>query len=46
MIRVFYHVTETQVQVLAIVTKGKVQAWLDDRATPTPKDRGAGGSER
>jgi mRNA interferase RelE/StbE len=33
-IRVFYDVTETQVQVLAIVTKAEAQAWLDDQGTP------------
>ena len=35
-IRVFYDVTETQVQVLAIVTKSQAQAWLDERRTPRP----------
>ena len=39
-IRVFYDVTETQVQVLAIVTKADAQAWLDDQGTP-----GAGKAE-
>ena len=34
-IRVFYDVTETQVQVLAIVTKTEAQAWLDEQGTPT-----------
>jgi mRNA interferase RelE/StbE len=34
-IRVFYDVTETQVQVLAIVTKAEAQAWLDEQGTPT-----------
>jgi mRNA-degrading endonuclease RelE of RelBE toxin-antitoxin system len=47
-IRVFYDVTETQVQVLAIVTKAEAQAWLDEQGTPA-EDRtqssGAGGSE-
>ena len=33
--RVFYDVTETQVQVLAIVTKAEAQAWLDEQGTPT-----------
>ena len=32
-IRVFYDVTETQVQVLAIVTKAEAQAWLDEQGT-------------
>jgi mRNA-degrading endonuclease RelE of RelBE toxin-antitoxin system len=41
-IRVFYDVTETQVQVLAIVTKAEAQAWLDDQSTPGPE--GAAGS--
>jgi len=34
-IRVFYDVTETQVQVLAIVTKEDAQSWLDEQGTPT-----------
>src|ERR671931_597740 len=34
-IRVFYDVTETQVQVLAIVTKAEAQAWFDEQGTPT-----------
>jgi mRNA-degrading endonuclease RelE of RelBE toxin-antitoxin system len=42
-IRVFYDVTETQVQVLAIVTKAEAQAWLDEQGTPT-KDEAEGGS--
>jgi mRNA interferase RelE/StbE len=33
-IRVFYDVTETQVQVLAIVTKAEAQGWLDAQGTP------------
>ena len=33
-IRVFYDVTEAQVQVLAIVTKAEAQAWLDEEGTP------------
>jgi hypothetical protein len=32
-IRVFYDVTETQVQVLAIVTKAEATAWLDQEGT-------------
>lgn len=30
----FYDVTETQVQVLAIVTKADAQSWLDEQGTP------------
>ncbi len=33
-IRVFYDVTETEVQVLAIITKTDAQAWLDAEGTP------------
>ena len=46
-IRVFYDVTETQVQVLAIVTKAEAQSWLNEEGTPTPggKASGAGGSK-
>ena len=33
-IRVFYDVPETQVQILAIVTKADAQAWLDEQGTP------------
>ena len=32
-IRVFYDVTETAVEVLAIVTKAEAQAWLDQAGT-------------
>ena len=42
-IRVFYDVSETQVQVLAVVTKADAQAWLEEQGTPTqnkPEDRG------
>jgi mRNA interferase RelE/StbE len=35
-IRVFYDVTETEVHVLAIVSKGQAQAWLDEQGIPTP----------
>jgi mRNA interferase RelE/StbE len=35
-IRVFYDVTQTTVEVLAIVTKAEAQAWLDEEATPGP----------
>jgi mRNA-degrading endonuclease RelE of RelBE toxin-antitoxin system len=34
--RVFYDVTETEVHVLAIVSKGEAQAWLDEQGIPTP----------
>jgi mRNA-degrading endonuclease RelE of RelBE toxin-antitoxin system len=46
-IRVFYDVTETQVQVLAIVTKAEAQSWLGEQGTPTHrrKGSGAGGGE-
>jgi mRNA-degrading endonuclease RelE of RelBE toxin-antitoxin system len=46
-IRVFYDVTETQVQILAIVTKEQAQAWLDDEGTreDDAESGGAGGSE-
>jgi mRNA-degrading endonuclease RelE of RelBE toxin-antitoxin system len=33
-IRVFYDVTETTVEILAIVTKAQAQGWLGDRGTP------------
>jgi mRNA-degrading endonuclease RelE of RelBE toxin-antitoxin system len=47
-IRVFYDVTETQVQILAIVTKEQAQAWLDEQGTreDDAEGGGAGGSER
>ena len=41
-IRVFYDVTETQVQVLAIVTKAEAQSWLDEQGTPTQGGTGSG----
>ena len=46
-IRVFYDVTETQVQVLAIITKEQAQAWLDEEGTreDDAESGGAGGSE-
>jgi mRNA-degrading endonuclease RelE of RelBE toxin-antitoxin system len=40
-IRVFYDVTETTVEVLAIVPKAQAQAWLAAKGTPTPSG-GAG----
>lgn len=41
-IRVFYDVTETQVQVLAIVTKAEAQAWLDAQGTRSESTEGGG----
>ena len=41
-IRVFYDVTETQVQGLAIVTKAEAQAWLAAQGTPSPTTEGSG----
>ena len=43
-IRVFYDVTETQVQVLAIVTKAEAQAWLDKQGIPTKTTEESGSS--
>lgn len=40
-IRVFYDVTKTTVEVLAIVEKAEAQAWLDQEATP---NEGSGSS--
>jgi mRNA interferase RelE/StbE len=34
-IRVFYDVTETTVEVLAIITKEEAQTWLDQDGTRT-----------
>ena len=48
-IRVFYDVTETQVQVLAIVTKAEAQKWLEAQGRPAePSDQGrpSGGDQR
>ena len=45
-IRVFYDVTEAQVQVLAIVTKAEAQAWLDEQGTPGPEGTQRGGAGR
>src|SRR6266508_2089273 len=46
-IRVFYDVTETQVQVLAIVPKAEAPSWLDEQGTLTQgrKGSGSGGGE-
>jgi mRNA interferase RelE/StbE len=38
-VRVFYDVTETAVEVLAIVSKAKAEEWLGEKATPTPPSR-------
>jgi mRNA interferase RelE/StbE len=38
-IRVFYDVTQTAVEVLAIIVKGEAQAWLEREGTP---DAGGG----
>jgi len=35
-VRVFYDVTETTVEVLAIISKAEAAAWLSKAATPTP----------
>ena len=34
-IRVFYDVTETSVEILAIIEKQEAQAWLDQESTPS-----------
>jgi mRNA interferase RelE/StbE len=47
-IRVFYDVTEKEVQILAIVTKAEAQAWLDAEGTTRrggSEGSGAGGSK-
>jgi len=41
-IRVFYDVTETSIEILAIIEKQEAQAWLDKQGTPSP----GGGSRR
>lgn len=43
-IRVSYDVSETEVQVLAIVSKAQAQAWLDQQGIPAPPS-GSGESE-
>jgi hypothetical protein len=43
-VRVFYDVTETVVEVLAIISKADAQEWLDQKATPSPTG-GAGEGE-
>ena len=34
-VRVFYDVTEKEVQVLAVVSKAEAQAWLDEQGVPS-----------
>ena len=42
-VRVFYDVTKTAVEILAIVSKAKAQDWLDKKATRgTPSSPGEG----
>ena len=41
-IRVFYDVTEAQVEVLAIVTKAEADAWLKEYGTPAQDAQGGG----
>jgi mRNA-degrading endonuclease RelE of RelBE toxin-antitoxin system len=43
-IRVFYDVTEQSVEVLAIISKARAEAWLADQGTPGPVG-GAGEGE-
>ena len=38
-VRVFYDVTETTVEVLAIIPKEQAEAWLAEEATPTSPGR-------
>jgi mRNA-degrading endonuclease RelE of RelBE toxin-antitoxin system len=42
-IRVFYDVTEAQVQILAVVTKEQTQAWLEEQGT-SEDDATSGGA--
>lgn len=44
-VRVFYDVTETAVEVLAIISKAEAQKWLDTKATPGTSS-GPGEGER
>jgi mRNA-degrading endonuclease RelE of RelBE toxin-antitoxin system len=41
-IRVFYDVTEEQVEVLAIVTKAEAQSWLNEQGTSAQAGTGGG----
>ena len=43
-VRVFYDVQDTQVQVLAVISKEQAQLWLDTEGIPSPP-RGAGGGK-
>ena len=43
-IRVFYDVTETEVQILDIVTKAQADAWLEEQGTPAPDSPEGGGT--
>jgi mRNA interferase RelE/StbE len=36
--RVFYDVTETTVEILAIIAKSEAESWLAQAGTPTPPD--------
>jgi mRNA interferase RelE/StbE len=36
-VRVFYDVTETTVEILAILTKHETEGWLARQATPSPR---------
>jgi mRNA-degrading endonuclease RelE of RelBE toxin-antitoxin system len=38
-IRVFYDVIDDQVQILTILGKAQVEAWLKERGTPNEEDR-------
>jgi mRNA-degrading endonuclease RelE of RelBE toxin-antitoxin system len=38
-VRVFYDITETTVEVLAIIPKEQAEAWLTEEATPTAPGR-------
>jgi mRNA-degrading endonuclease RelE of RelBE toxin-antitoxin system len=42
-VRVFYDVTETSVEVLAVVSKEQAEAWLDKEGTPGPSGRSGSG---
>ena len=44
--RVFYDVTKTQVQVLAVITKAEADAWLREYGTPAKDEAESGGSRR
>jgi len=42
-IRVFYDVTETRVEILAVVSKAQAEAWLKEKGTPSaPSGSGKG----